>query len=240
LGAMSPQPCNLRKLLDVTRSLIPVEPLLGIDQEGGLVDRLRKICTPMPSARTIRQHGDLPGGAVIRANYRRSPSHSRFNMNFAPVMSIMTDERDLLSNGLYSRSFGRSPGEVLGYSTVYMRVLQGTGCLGCLKHSPSAKEGEISEGRLAESLDRIATIKSLIQPPLPFDTERFQELSDEVAVLNGKLNYSYGGANWCSFAGLGMVFLILCSTLQFAGCLAKSYAFVIALSDPISTLDPIG
>ena len=49
---------QLRRLLDGVRSLTPMPPLLGIDQEGGLVDRLRKIFTPMPSARTIRQHGD--------------------------------------------------------------------------------------------------------------------------------------------------------------------------------------
>jgi beta-N-acetylhexosaminidase len=64
-------------------------------------------------------------------------------MNFAPVMSIMTDERDLLSNGLYSRSFGRSPGEVLGYTTVYLRGLQETGIVACLKHFPGIGAGEV-------------------------------------------------------------------------------------------------
>jgi beta-N-acetylhexosaminidase len=64
-------------------------------------------------------------------------------MNFAPVMSIMTEERDLLSNGLYSRSFGRSPGEVLGYTTVYLRGLQQTGLIGCLKHFPGIGAGEV-------------------------------------------------------------------------------------------------
>lgn len=103
-------PQQLRKLVDGVRELLPVEPLVGIDQEGGLVDRLRKIFTPMPAARTIRQHGDL---AASRALGRITGEVLRmlgFNINFAPVMSIMTDERDLLSNGLYSRSFGRSPG----------------------------------------------------------------------------------------------------------------------------------
>jgi beta-N-acetylhexosaminidase len=47
-------PEQLRSLLDGVRELLPIEPLFGIDQEGGLVDRLRKIFTPMPSARTTR------------------------------------------------------------------------------------------------------------------------------------------------------------------------------------------
>ncbi len=136
-------PQQLRKLLDDVREILPTDPLLGIDQEGGLVDRLRKIFTPMPSARTIREHGDLAG---VRALGRITGEALRllgFNMNFAPVMSIMTDERDLLSNGLYSRSFGRSPGEVLGYTTVYLRGLQETGIVGCLKHFPGIGAGEV-------------------------------------------------------------------------------------------------
>ncbi len=134
---------QLRKLLDDIRELLEVEPLFGIDQEGGLVDRLRKIVTPMPSARTIRQHGDLAGARTLGRVTGEILRILGFNMNFAPVMSIMTDERDLLSNGLYSRSFGRSPGEVLGYTTVYLRGLQSVGCLCCLKHFPGIGSGEV-------------------------------------------------------------------------------------------------
>ncbi|HEY6186823.1 MAG TPA: glycoside hydrolase family 3 N-terminal domain-containing protein [Pyrinomonadaceae bacterium] len=326
-------PAQLRKLLDDIRAVSTVEPLFGIDQEGGLVDRLRRICTPMPAARTIRQHGDL---AAARSLGRITGEVLRllgFNMNFAPVMSIMTDERDLLSNGLYSRSYGRSPGEVLGYTMVYLRALQSSGLLGCLKHFPgigagevdsheeiplvhlshddliaqdlapyielfqreddrvravmvshggfpnidirqglasgriepaslnynistkllrdelgykhlvltddlemgaiskhceieeatvrafhagqdmllicsrpdiirrgyeallaAARKGEFSPERIKASLERIGSFKALIKPPLPFDIERFRELSEEVAELNRKLNYQYGGA----------------------------------------------
>src|SRR6185369_337626 len=325
-------PEQLRKLLDDVREIVPTPPLFGIDQEGGLVDRLRRIFTPMPSARTIRQHGDL---AAARALGRVTGEVLRmlgFSINFAPVMSIMTDDRDLLSNGLYSRSFGRSPGEVLGYTTVYMRGLQGTGVLGCLKHFPgigagevdsheempvvqlshddliaqdlapyielfqrrddrvrcvmvshggfpnidireeitggllepaslnynivtkllreelgyqhlvvtddlemgaiarhceiedaavraakagedmllicaspdkirrgyqglleAAKNGQLSQTRIRQTLDRIARTKTIVEPPPPLDLDRFQQLSDEVARLNSKLNYVYGG-----------------------------------------------
>jgi beta-N-acetylhexosaminidase len=325
-------PEQLRSLLDEVREIVPTPPLFGIDQEGGLVDRLRRIFTPMPSARTIRQHGDL---AAARALGRVTGEVLRmlgFNINFAPVMSIMTEDRDLLSNGLYSRSYGRSPGEVLGYTTVYMRGLQGTGLIGCLKHFPgigagevdsheempvvrlshddliaqdlapyielfqrrddrvrcvmvshggfpnidireemtggllvpaslnynivttllrqelgykhlvvtddlemgaigrhyeiedaavramlagedmllicaspdkirrgyhglleAAKSGKLPHDRIKESLDRIARTKTIMEPPLPLDLARFQELANEILKLNSKLNYTYGG-----------------------------------------------
>ncbi|HCX28960.1 MAG TPA: hypothetical protein DHU55_04190 [Blastocatellia bacterium] len=135
-------PQQLRDLLDGVRELLH-NPLIGVDQEGGLVDRLRKIFTPMPSARSIRAHGDLAASRALGRVTGGSLRLLGFNMNFAPVMSIMTDERDLLSNGLYSRSFGRSPGEVLGYTTVYLRGLQGTGLIACLKHFPGIGAGEV-------------------------------------------------------------------------------------------------
>jgi beta-N-acetylhexosaminidase len=174
-------PEQLRSLLDGVRELVPTPPLFGIDQEGGLVDRLRKIFTPMPSARTIRQHGDL---AAARALGRVTGEVLRmlgFNLNFAPVMSIMTDDRDLLSNGLYSRSFGRSPGEVLGYSTVYMRGLQGTGCLGCLKHFPGIGAGEV------DSHEEMPIVKlthdDLIAQDLAPYIELFQRRDDRVRCV---------------------------------------------------------
>src|SRR5258706_4027527 len=136
-------PDQLRSLVDAVRALLPVEPLVGIDQEGGLVDRLRRVFTPMPAARVIRQHGDLAGARALGRISGEVLRMLAFNMNFAPVMEVMTEERDLLSNGLYSRSFGRSPGEVLGYTMVYLRGLQGAGCLGCLKHFPGIGAGEV-------------------------------------------------------------------------------------------------
>lgn len=132
-----------RKLLDDIREVLPVEPILSVDQEGGLVDRLRRICTPMPSARVIRQHGDLAAARILGKATGEILRILGFNMNFAPTMEVMSEDRDLLSNGLYSRSFGRSPGEVLGYTMVYLRGLQSQGILGCLKHFPGIGAGEV-------------------------------------------------------------------------------------------------
>ncbi len=136
-------PEQVRRLLDGVRAMSPVAPLCGVDQEGGLVDRLRLIFPAMPSARAIRQHGDLAGTRTLGKITGETLRTLGFNINFAPVMSIITEERSQLSNGLYSRSFGRSPGEVLGYTTVYMRGLQGAGCIGCLKHFPGIGAGAV-------------------------------------------------------------------------------------------------
>jgi beta-N-acetylhexosaminidase len=174
-------PQQLRSLLDGAREMIGTPPLFGIDQEGGLVDRLRRIFTPMPSARTIRQHGDLAAARALGRITGEALRMLGFNINFAPVMSIMTDDRDLLSNGLYSRSFGRSPGEVLGYTTVYMRGLQGAGCLGCLKHFPGIGAGEV------DSHEEIPVVQlshdDLIAQDLAPYIELFQRRDDRVRCV---------------------------------------------------------
>jgi beta-N-acetylhexosaminidase len=174
-------PQQLRDLLDGVQELLPTNPLLGVDQEGGLVDRLRKIFTPMPSARTIREHGDLAGARALGRITGEALRLLGFNMNFAPVMSIMTDERDLLSNGLYSRSFGRSPGEVLGYTTVYLRGLQETGIVGCLKHFPGIGAGEVDSH---EQMPMVSlTHDDLMAQDLAPYIELFQRRDDRVRCV---------------------------------------------------------
>src|SRR6267143_3164505 len=172
---------QVRKLLDGARAMLPIAPLCGIDQEGGLVDRLRDIFPPMPSARAIRQHGDLAG---VRALGRITGELLRmlgFDINFAPVMSIITQERSQLTNGLYSRSFGRSPGEVLGYTTVYMRGLQATGCLGCLKHFPGIGAGDI-DSHIEMPMVPL-TRGDLLAQDLEPDSEFFQRADARVRVV---------------------------------------------------------
>ena len=172
---------QVRGLLDGIRELVRTPLLFGIDQEGGLVDRLRRIFTPMPSARTIRQHGDLAAARALGRITGETLRMLGFNMNFAPVMSIMTEDRDLLSNGLYSRSFGRSPGEVLGYTTVYMRGLQGTGLLGCLKHFPGIGAGEV-DSHEEMPVVRLSHDDLIAQDLAPY-IELFQRRDDRVRCV---------------------------------------------------------
>jgi beta-N-acetylhexosaminidase len=174
-------PQQVRKLLDDAQKLVPTPLLFGIDQEGGLVDRLRPIFPPMPSARALRQHGDLAGVRTLGRVTGELLRILGLNINFAPVMSIITQERSQLTNGLYSRSYGSSPGEVLGYTTVYMRGLQGTGCLGCLKHFPGIGAGAV-DSHIEMPLVPLSRDDLLAQDLAPY-IELFQREDDRVRVV---------------------------------------------------------
>jgi beta-N-acetylhexosaminidase len=174
-------PQQVRELLDGARALLPTAPLCGVDQEGGLVDRLREVFPAMPSARAIRQHGDLAGARTLGRVTGELLRMLGFDINFAPVMSIITQERSQLTNGLYSRSFGRSPGEVLGYTTVYVRGLQATGCLACLKHFPGIGAGAV-DSHIEMPLVPLSRDDLLAQDLAPY-IELFQRADDRVRVV---------------------------------------------------------
>jgi beta-N-acetylhexosaminidase len=174
-------PQQLRGMLDGARAMLPVTPICGVDQEGGLVDRLREIFPPMPSARAIRQHGDLAGARTLGRVTGEVLSMLGFNINFAPVMSIITEQRSQLTNGLYSRSFGSSPAEVLGNTTVYVRGLQAAGVLGCLKHFPGIGAGAV-DSHIEMPLVPLTKDDLLAQDLAPY-IELFQRSDDRVRCV---------------------------------------------------------
>jgi beta-N-acetylhexosaminidase len=122
-----------RKLLDDLSSRFPVAPLLSVDQEGGLVDRLRRIMTPMPAAGSLRTANDARQlGSIVG----ESLSVLGFNMDFAPVVDVVTPERGEHSNGLYNRPFGTSKESVVEFASAFSNGLHDNGILNCLKHFP--------------------------------------------------------------------------------------------------------
>jgi beta-N-acetylhexosaminidase len=122
-----------RKLLDDVSDLLPVKPFLSLDQEGGLVDRLRRVVEPMPAANLLKNTPEVERLAKITAEIVRILG---FNMNFAPVVDVVDEHRETFHNGLFSRTFGTSKEEVFSFSKAYLEIMQKTGCFGCIKHFP--------------------------------------------------------------------------------------------------------
>ncbi len=122
-----------RQLLDEIRQISDVFPFLSIDQEGGLVDRLRRIMTPMPAASKIKDTADAARFASIVAATLRLLG---FNMDFAPVIDVISEERSKTSNGMFSRGYGHTKEDVVSLGGTFLETLQQNGIIGCLKHFP--------------------------------------------------------------------------------------------------------
>jgi beta-N-acetylhexosaminidase len=129
-----------RELNDSIRDSLNVEPLIALDQEGGLVDRLRRVLTPMPAADKIKSTEDAKRLAEVIAEAVRILG---FNMDFAPVVDVIDGPRSRASNGLHSRAFGNSMNDVTDFAGAFISKLQEGGCLGCLKHFPGLGASEV-------------------------------------------------------------------------------------------------
>lgn len=124
---------QIRTLLDAIRENATITPFLSLDQEGGLVDRLRRVVEPMPAANLLKTPEQAAELARITAEILRILG---FNMNFAPVVDVLDETRGDTNNGLFSRAFGKSKQEVVEFAREYLVTLQKKGITGSLKHFP--------------------------------------------------------------------------------------------------------
>jgi beta-N-acetylhexosaminidase len=122
-----------RQLTDDLRRKLPVLPILAMDQEGGLVDRLRRVLSPMPAAERIR---DVREARTLAAVVSEALLGLGLNMDFAPVVDVIDSERRGSLNGLTSRTFGTTKEDATELAGEFLKVLQSEGILGCLKHFP--------------------------------------------------------------------------------------------------------
>ncbi len=139
-----------RNLLDECREILDFEPFLTLDQEGGLVDRLRRVITPMPAPKNLKTAEQFEKLAAITAEVIRILG---FNMNYAPVVDVIDEARSQFSNGLHARNFGNSKEDVVNFAIPYLKTLRYGGILGCLKHFPGLGASKV------DSHDKLPVIR---------------------------------------------------------------------------------
>lgn len=118
--------------------------LIGVDQEGGLVDRFRDVCGPMPSAKSVRNAGRAELAQKFGALTARVLRLLGFNINFAPVLDLSGDNED---NGLRARTFGANPETVSLLGGAYLDGLQRGQIIGCGKHFPGLGGSKVDSHR---------------------------------------------------------------------------------------------
>lgn len=129
-----------RELTEDIRSVCGPDVLISIDQEGGRVDRLRRILEPMPPVSQLRTPQD---GARLAGLTARALRMLGINMNFAPVVDVGGGGRDSSSNGLATRLYGQGPDAVAEFASAYIGALSESGVKSCLKHFPGLGKCEV-------------------------------------------------------------------------------------------------
>jgi len=119
-------------------ALLPM--FLCVDLEGGTVDRLKNLISPVPSAQSVfaggnprlyRMHGHVIG-LEIRA--------LGFNTDFAPVVDLGFEAS---RNVLTSRTVSDDPADTIAYAREFLKGLKATQVLGAGKHFPGLGEGNL-------------------------------------------------------------------------------------------------
>ena len=118
-----------RAILACSPSLAPI---VSIDQEGGRVARLHAPCLKVPPARTVGTHGAKLVERVAEAQARELRALG-FNLNFAPVLDIHTNDANPI---IGDRAYGSTAAEVALRSAAFIRGAQTGGMLTCGKHFP--------------------------------------------------------------------------------------------------------
>jgi beta-N-acetylhexosaminidase len=105
--------------------------VVGIDQEGGAVDRIGHFGTPYPSARDLE--GDLELAATHAEVTAKELAALGVDVNFAPVADVDTEGANPI---IGDRAFSDDPEAVADYVITQLDAYEGTGVVAGLKHFP--------------------------------------------------------------------------------------------------------
>ncbi len=110
---------------------------IGVDQEGGRVRRLREPFTFFPPALEMVS-GQEPEIAVkdFARTTAREISLVGFNLDFTPVLDVLTHPDDLQSSVIGDRAYGFDPETVSRFGAILIQELRANGIIPCGKHFP--------------------------------------------------------------------------------------------------------
>ncbi|QQL44287.1 glycoside hydrolase family 3 N-terminal domain-containing protein [Sulfuriroseicoccus oceanibius] len=133
-------PRQVHELITDLRSINPVEePIIGIDEEGGRVSRLRPILDhPLPSPGEIAANHTFRNQSFANLGLITAEvlKFFGFTMNFAPVLdrSLGSDTQDGV---LRQRCFGTTSMDIISRAGLFLNKLERAGIHGCGKHFPT-------------------------------------------------------------------------------------------------------
>ncbi len=120
------------------RNATGFDPLVAIDQEGGIVMRLRKGVVSIPGA--MAQSAAFLGGEVALADVERlgaacgaDLAAAGVNWNLAPVVDVNVNPKNPV---IGVRSYGEDPALVADLASAFARGLRSAGVMATAKHFP--------------------------------------------------------------------------------------------------------
>jgi len=124
--------------------------LIGVDQEGGRVQRLRSPMAEWPPMRQVARRGGAEAAGRLGRALGADLAHLGFNLDFAPVLDVVTSPENSV---IGDRSFGPGADLVSACGLALARGLLAGGVLPCGKHFPG-HGGPVADSHLTLPVDR--------------------------------------------------------------------------------------
>jgi beta-N-acetylhexosaminidase len=128
------QPAQVADLVRALRDASPSEPLIvSVDQEGGLVQRLRAPLTVWPDMFSVAAAGDVQRTQAVGQAVGAELAALGIGWDLAPVLDVHTNPANPV---IGNRAFGTTPEAAASHALAFWRGLRQAGVLGCGKHFP--------------------------------------------------------------------------------------------------------
>jgi beta-N-acetylhexosaminidase len=139
----------------------PTAPLVvSVDQEGGLVQRLRAPLTVWPDMGSVAAAGDVQRTRAVGRALGGELAVLGIGWNFAPVLDVNTNPRNPV---IGSRAFGSRVETVTDHALAFWRGLRDAGLLGCGKHFPghgdTQTDSHLELPRVAHNDERLRAVE---------------------------------------------------------------------------------
>lgn len=137
-----------------------IPPFISIDHEGGVVNRLRTICSKLPSQLSVATKFTRKEASQLYELHGMQLRNLGILINLAPVVEVLTDENILF---LDDRSYG-SLQKVVDYSKAQISGMQKAGVLPVLKHFPGNTNNDPHTGLPVLQCDKATLYRDFLEP----------------------------------------------------------------------------
>jgi len=155
-------PVQLAGLVAGLRQAAPLEaPLLvSIDQEGGVVQRVRAPATVWPPMLAVGTADDVGRTTAVGRAIGEELAALGVGWDFAPVLDVHTNPANPV---IGDRAFGTTPEAVATHALAFWRGLRAAGLVGCGKHFPGHGDTRIDSHLdlpvVAHDLERLRRVE---------------------------------------------------------------------------------
>ncbi len=167
-GPVPQEVVDLEALVALNRALHAAAPagaplLVAVDQEGGVVQRVRAPATQWPPMLCLDGHGapaDEELAEAVGLALGRELAALGFDVDFAPVLDVHTNDANPI---IGDRAFGRDPEPAARRALALAAGLARGGVLACGKHFPghgdTATDSHLELPRLEHGWERLEAIE---------------------------------------------------------------------------------